>query len=111
MARRQGVHVWCGRGALAATLLAGGALVALTLAAVVPPTGVLSVALASVRPAGSTGAARPNAPIVGLAATPDGLGYCFVAGDGGVFNYGDAKFYGSEGGQALAAPVVGMAAG
>ena len=51
-----------------------------------------------------------NAPIVGIAATPDGNGYWQVASDGGVFNFGDAPFYGSMGGQQLNAGVVGMAA-
>ena len=46
----------------------------------------------------------------GLAATPDGDGYWLVASDGGVFNYGDAGFDGSRGGQPLNAPIVGMAA-
>jgi len=32
-----------------------------------------------------------------------------VARDGGVFNCGDAGFFGSMGGQPLAAPVVGVA--
>jgi hypothetical protein len=38
-----------------------------------------------------------------------GEGYRFVASDGGVFDYGDAGFWGSAGGMALNAPVVGMA--
>jgi hypothetical protein len=50
------------------------------------------------------------APVVGAAATPDGLGYWVVAADGGVFTYGDAAFEGSTGGVHLNAPVVGMAA-
>ena len=58
---------------------------------------------------GSEGGARLNAPIVGMAATPDGEGYWFVASDGGIFNYGDAPFFGSEGGSHLNAPIVGMA--
>ena len=37
-------------------------------------------------------------------------GYWEVASDGGIFSFGDAPFYGSLGGQELAAPVVGMAA-
>jgi N-acetylmuramoyl-L-alanine amidase len=45
-----------------------------------------------------------------MAATPDGGGYWFVASDGGVFSYGDARYFGSLGGTQLAAPVVGMAA-
>jgi len=36
-------------------------------------------------------------------------GYHLVAGDGGIFSYGDAGFAGSIGGQHLAQPVVGMA--
>ena len=38
-----------------------------------------------------------------------GQGYRFVASDGGVFDFGAAGFYGSTGGMALNAPVVGMA--
>ena len=45
-----------------------------------------------------------------MAATPDGGGYWEVASDGGLFAFGDAKFYGSMGGYPLHAPVVGMAA-
>ncbi|HLG68543.1 MAG TPA: S53 family peptidase [Acidimicrobiales bacterium] len=39
----------------------------------------------------------------------DDRGYWEVAADGGVFAFGDAGFYGSMGGQPLAAPVVGIA--
>ena len=42
--------------------------------------------------------------------TPDGGGYWMVAGDGGIFAFGDAQFYGSMGGQTLERPVTGMAA-
>ena len=49
-------------------------------------------------------------PIVGMAATPDGKGYWFVASDGGIFSFGDAKFYGSMGDKRLNKPIVGMAA-
>ena len=38
------------------------------------------------------------------------MGYWLVASDGGVFSYGDARFYGSTGNQTLNKPVVGMAA-
>ena len=58
---------------------------------------------------GSTGNIRLNRPINGMAATPDDLGYRFVASDGGVFDEGDAVFYGSTGGIRLNAPVVGLA--
>ncbi len=70
---------------------------------------------------GSTGGIKLNKPVVGMASTPyvpgaggapavpAGLGYWLVASDGGVFSYGDAKFYGSTGGTTLNAPIVGMA--
>ena len=51
-----------------------------------------------------------NSPIVGMARTSTGLGYWLVAADGGVFNFGDAKFLGSRGGELLNSPIVGMAA-
>ena len=51
-----------------------------------------------------------NAPVVGIAASPDGKGYWEVASDGGIFAFGDAGFYGSMGGKPLNAPVVGIAA-
>jgi len=46
---------------------------------------------------------------VGIAATPDDLGYWLVATDGGIFSFGDASFYGSTGAIALNKPIVGMA--
>jgi len=59
---------------------------------------------------GSMGGQPLNAPIVGVASTPDGQGYWEVASDGGLFAFGDAQFFGSMGGQPLNAPIVGMAA-
>ena len=59
---------------------------------------------------GSMGGVHLNAPVVGMAATPDGGGYWEVASDGGIFTFGDAAFHGSMGGVHLNAPVVGMAA-
>jgi hypothetical protein len=59
---------------------------------------------------GSTGSAPMNAPVVGMAATPDGGGYWLVGADGGVFAFGDAGFFGSAGGLHLNKPIVGMAA-
>jgi hypothetical protein len=59
---------------------------------------------------GSMGGQRLVAPIVSMAATPDGGGYWEVAADGGVFSFGDAPFLGSLGGQHLNKPIVGMAA-
>ena len=48
-------------------------------------------------------------PVVGMAGTPDGNGYWLVASDGGIFNYGDATFFGSTGAIHLNKPIVGMA--
>jgi N-acetylmuramoyl-L-alanine amidase len=69
----------------------------------------------SVVPFGSTGVGAnavvdANAPIVALAAVPDGGGYWLAGADGGVFAYGDAAFLGSAGALHLNAPIVGMAA-
>jgi hypothetical protein len=47
--------------------------------------------------------------VVGAAATPDRGGYWLVAGDGGVFAYGDATYAGSTGAMRLNQPIVGMA--
>jgi hypothetical protein len=44
-----------------------------------------------------------------MAATPDGLGYWLVASDGGVFAFGDARFYGSEATGKTAQTIVGIA--
>jgi hypothetical protein len=51
-----------------------------------------------------------NQPIEGMAVTPSGDGYWMVASDGGIFSFGDADFYGSEGGRVIDSPVVGLAA-
>ena len=63
---------------------------------------------------GSMGGTPLNAPVVGIASTPDHGGYWLVASDGGVFSFGDAKFFGSvpgalPPGQSLNQPVVGIA--
>jgi len=49
-----------------------------------------------------------NSPIVGMAATRSGKGYWLVAADGGVFSFGDARFYGSTGGMHLNKPIIAM---
>jgi hypothetical protein len=51
-----------------------------------------------------------NAPIVSMAATPGGRGYWLLAGDGGVFSFGNAHFWGSTGSMKLNAPVTSMIA-
>ena len=60
-------------------------------------------------PLGPNSLTTPDTPVVGMASTPDGQGYWLVASDGGIFTFGDAGFYGSEGGAPLHDPVVGMA--
>ena len=52
---------------------------------------------------------RLNQPIVAIVATPDGRGYWLASSDGGVFNFGDARFYGSAAGRDLGQKVVGIA--
>jgi hypothetical protein len=58
---------------------------------------------------GSMAGKRLNKPIVGMAATPSGAGYRMVATDGGIFSFGDARYYGSTGAMHLNQPIVGMA--
>ncbi|HEY5096768.1 MAG TPA: hypothetical protein VII46_01925, partial [Acidimicrobiales bacterium] len=52
--------------------------------------------------------AHLNQPVVALAATSDTQGYWMVASDGGVFTYGDARFFGSTGNIHLNRPIVGL---
>ncbi len=52
----------------------------------------------------------PQLPVVGMAPTPSGAGYWGVAGDGGIFSFGDAVFLGSTGGTRLNKPILAMAA-
>ena len=47
--------------------------------------------------------------VLDLALTASGHGYWFVAADGGVFSFGDARFHGSTGAMRLSAPVMSMA--
>ncbi len=58
---------------------------------------------------GSMAGVHLNGPVVGMAPTPDAMGYWLVASDGGVFSFGDAGSYGSMGATKLTQPVVGMA--
>ena len=55
-----------------------------------------------------TSAATSGATFTYLAQAPS-AGYWQVASDGGIFTFGAAQFYGSMGGKALTAPIVGMA--
>jgi hypothetical protein len=108
-----------GVGALALLIALGGP-------ASASPSTVLRAALSAVPAATSRPTSAPptvgaaylgdlagvalDRPVVGMAATPTGHGYWLVASDGGVFSFGDARFYGSTGGITLDKPVVGMAA-
>ena len=58
---------------------------------------------------GSTAGMALNAPIVDVAASPDGSGYWEVAADGGVFAFGGARYAGSLGNVHLNQPIVAMA--
>ena len=60
----------------------------------------------SARPERCTSTSRSSA----WRATPNGKGYWLVASDGGVFSFGDARFFGSTGAIRLNQPIVGMAA-
>jgi hypothetical protein len=57
---------------------------------------------------GSPSGGQLNAHLTGMASTPDN-GYWLLAADGGVFNYGNAGFFGSQGGSATFFPYVGIA--
>ena len=57
---------------------------------------------------GSHGGSPLNAPVTGMAATPDGKGYWLVGSDGGIFAYGDAAFEGSPSMSSPVAPIVAL---
>ena len=73
------------------------------------PTRVTSSPLATRHRTGTWRARTLNQPVVGMAATPDGGGYWLDAADGGIFTFGNARFWGSTGSLHLNQPVVGMA--
>ena len=59
---------------------------------------------------GSTGNLQLRSPIVGITGIPTGKGYRMVARDGGIFDFGNAKFYGSLPNRGIIVnDVVGMA--
>lgn len=58
----------------------------------------------------SPGPPHSQGGAMAICRTPSGRGYWICADDGGVFAFGDARFFGSMGGHELTAPVVGMAA-
>ena len=56
---------------------------------------------------GSMGNKKLNAPVQSLVPDADGIGYCLVASDGGIFAF-EAPFRGSMGAIKLNKPVTGM---
>jgi hypothetical protein len=60
------------------------------------------------RPAFATIPGCLAGPIVAEASTPTGSGYWLAASDGGVFSFGDARFFGSAASLHLNKPVVGI---
>ena len=82
--------------------------------AILSPTAGVAVLGATAVMAGapSAGAAaiELNAPIVSMTGSPSGHGYWEVGGDGGVFAFGDATFYGSPTGLHPNASIVAIAA-
>lgn len=66
-----------------------------TLAAVPDPTATEGVDVSDAPIEDSGGTKSLNGPIVGACTTPTGRGYWLAAADGGVFTFGDAKFFGS----------------
>jgi Peptidase A4 family/Putative Ig domain len=72
--------------------------------------GVVGVCLLALGSMLSIPAAASTASASTSATTSaDGQGYWLVASDGGVFTFGDARYFGSTGGRALNKPIVGMA--
>ena len=49
-------------------------------------------------------------PDIGIVATPDGKGYWEYNAGGGIFSFGDARFFGSAGGTKLNQPAWAIAA-
>jgi hypothetical protein len=61
-------------------------------------------------PGGVGTSASHTTRAVGVARTPTGRGGWVAAADGGVFAFGDARYFGSMGGRHLNRPIVGIAA-
>jgi hypothetical protein len=98
------------RGALLAALVLAATLVGVVPAARAANGGPAVIPFGDARAPGDPTTLSLNRPIVGMASTPDGGGYWLVASDGGIFNYGNAGFFGTAGGIRLNRPIVGMAA-
>jgi len=100
------------RSAALATVVVAGAVAALSGPAA-PPAWAASTSVDAFGSAAAVNAASPTglqAPVVGIATTPDGNGYWVTTSAGEVGAAGDAPPLGSAAGMSLTAPVVGMAA-
>ncbi len=64
---------------------------------------------ATTQPPSDVTSAHLNQPVVGMTPSSDGRGYWEVAAYGGVANYGDTEFRGSENAQNLSSPIAGIA--
>jgi hypothetical protein len=77
------------------------------------PAGAATAAPNSVTAHGAAELGSPSAALVDaavdIAATPERDGYWVVAGDGGVFTFGDARYHGSTGTLPLVRPIAGIA--
>jgi hypothetical protein len=58
---------------------------------------------------GSKAGAKLATPIVGVAMTPTGLGYYLVSARGNIYNFGDARFFGSPVHVAIGSPITSIA--
>ena len=85
----------------------------------VTPNAVICPGIETCIGVGDIAVSGPNQLAVAITSTPGiappqpaigGNGYWLAASDGGIFNHGDAGFFGSAGGSPLNKPVVGMAA-
>ena len=74
-----------------------------------PPVPLRPSASAADRNAGTARCAPVTSTVYVPPPPPAPTGYWMTASDAGLFNYGDAPFVGSRGGQLLNQPVVGMA--
>jgi hypothetical protein len=95
-------------------VVASGAIVALSGAAVVVAGSGANVGAEDnyvrtcLQSLGERHIAHLNAPLVDIALTGTGHGCWLVGADGGVFSFGDARYYGSASALRLVSPVVGL---
>ena len=87
---------------------AGAGLATVAVSATLAATLMGTPALAAASDLPSGAGVVLNAPVVSVAATPNGRGYWLVGADGGVFAFGNATFHGSTVGLNLNSPIVGI---